>query len=177
MKLKYFLRGLGVGIIFTVMVLGISGGNVEKETLTDNEIMARARELGMVTKDEKLEETLSQILDNQLANEEDNSAETEKEETNAADTETSGGETQESVLPDPLEEEETKVVSKVTISEGMSSRQVATAFKQLGIIDDAEAFDAYLCNNGYALRIGVGTFTIEGKPDYAELARIITLKQ
>ncbi|MGN1179848.1 MAG: hypothetical protein ACI4SD_01450, partial [Suilimivivens sp.] len=47
MKLKYYLRGLGTGIIVTAVILGITLGN-KKETLSDREIMERAAELGMV---------------------------------------------------------------------------------------------------------------------------------
>lgn len=46
-KLRYYLRGLGVGILVTVLILGVTG-NKEKETLSDEEIRARAAELGMV---------------------------------------------------------------------------------------------------------------------------------
>ena len=63
MKLRYFLRGLGAGIIFTAVVMGISGKAKEPVMLTDNEIMARARALGMVTKEEKIEEELNGLLE------------------------------------------------------------------------------------------------------------------
>ncbi|MDE6064125.1 MAG: hypothetical protein K2G20_06030, partial [Lachnospiraceae bacterium] len=45
MKLKYYLRGLGIGILVTVLLTTISSG--ERRTMTDEEIKARARELGM----------------------------------------------------------------------------------------------------------------------------------
>lgn len=45
MNLKIYLRGLGVGIIVTALVLGLSGRN---HTMTDAQIKARAAELGMV---------------------------------------------------------------------------------------------------------------------------------
>lgn len=46
MNLKYYLRGLGTGILVTVviMVFAVSG---KKETLSDNEIRERAKALGM----------------------------------------------------------------------------------------------------------------------------------
>ena len=47
MKLKYYLRGMGIGMIITAIVMGIAL-NGRKETLSDAEIMARARELGMI---------------------------------------------------------------------------------------------------------------------------------
>ncbi len=46
MKLRYYLRGLGIGILVTAMIFTIIPG--EKETLSDAEIRKRAEELGMV---------------------------------------------------------------------------------------------------------------------------------
>ena len=46
MKRKYYLRGLGTGILVTALILIIASG--QKETMTDEEVKARARELGMV---------------------------------------------------------------------------------------------------------------------------------
>ena len=45
MKLKYYLRGLGIGILVTVLLTTVSSG--QRRTMTDEEIKARARELGM----------------------------------------------------------------------------------------------------------------------------------
>ncbi|MCR5094944.1 MAG: endolytic transglycosylase MltG [Lachnospiraceae bacterium] len=47
MKLKYYLRGMGIGIILTAIIMGIALRG-RKEALSDAEIMARARELGMI---------------------------------------------------------------------------------------------------------------------------------
>ena len=47
MNLKYYLRGLGVGIVVTSLILGIGLGS-RKETLSNEEIKERARTLGMV---------------------------------------------------------------------------------------------------------------------------------
>ncbi len=47
MKLKYYLRGMGIGMILTAIIMGIALHG-RQETLSDAEIMARARELGMI---------------------------------------------------------------------------------------------------------------------------------
>ena len=47
MRLKYYLRGLGIGIVVTAMIMGVSA-NGKTESLTDAQIIARAKELGMV---------------------------------------------------------------------------------------------------------------------------------
>lgn len=47
MKLRYYLRGLGIGIVITALLMGFTKGSA-KETLSDDEIIARAEALGMV---------------------------------------------------------------------------------------------------------------------------------
>ena len=51
MKLKYYLRGVGIGIIFATLVMTVSA-LVHKYNLSDEYIMREARKLGMVMKDE-----------------------------------------------------------------------------------------------------------------------------
>ena len=48
MKLKYYLRGIGIGIIMTTVILMIASAVHQDQPLTDDEIRARATELGMV---------------------------------------------------------------------------------------------------------------------------------
>lgn len=50
MKLKYYLRGAGVGIIIAVLIMVIGGSN--NRSLSDGEIMRRAMELGMTKVDD-----------------------------------------------------------------------------------------------------------------------------
>lgn len=47
MKLRYYLRGLGIGIVITALLMGFTK-TATKETLSDDEIIARAEALGMV---------------------------------------------------------------------------------------------------------------------------------
>ena len=47
MNLKYYLRGLGIGIVMTAIIMGIASP-AKKETLTDKEITEKAKELGMI---------------------------------------------------------------------------------------------------------------------------------
>lgn len=46
MELKYYLRGLGIGIAMTAIIMGIALSG--KGKMTDEDIIARAKELGMV---------------------------------------------------------------------------------------------------------------------------------
>lgn len=49
MKLRYYLRGLGIGIVVTALIMGLS--NRDARPLTDAEIKAKAATLGMVESD------------------------------------------------------------------------------------------------------------------------------
>ena len=51
MKLKYYLRGVGIGIIFATLVMTVSS-LVHKYNITDEYIIKEARKLGMVMKNE-----------------------------------------------------------------------------------------------------------------------------
>ena len=50
MKLRYYLRGLGIGMIVTALLMGIA---LKKQPLSDAEVRVRAMELGMVDGDSR----------------------------------------------------------------------------------------------------------------------------
>lgn len=55
MGLKYYLRGLGLGIVVTAIIMGITSSR--SRAMTDDEIIARAKQLGM-TENRVLSETV-----------------------------------------------------------------------------------------------------------------------
>ncbi len=57
MKLKYYLRGLGIGILVSTIILTISFAEKKKD-LSDAEVIARAKELGMVMEYDKKSDTI-----------------------------------------------------------------------------------------------------------------------
>ena len=69
MKLRYYLRGLGIGMLVTTLILVLSGnaGN----SMTDDEVKRRAAQLGMVEETKKVlsdletlpEETTEEVLE------------------------------------------------------------------------------------------------------------------
>lgn len=58
MNLKYYLRGLGLGIVMTAIIMGIAAHGKET-SLTEEEIVERAKTLGMI-EEEQLEEYLEE---------------------------------------------------------------------------------------------------------------------
>ena len=69
MKLKYFMRGIGVGIVITTLILSLTQDKIEKVEMTENEIIDAAKELGMVMSEsvhidyESIRNTLNQQED------------------------------------------------------------------------------------------------------------------
>ena len=58
MNLKYYLRGLGIGIIVTALIMGF-GTSGRKETLSSEEIKERAKALGMTEERTVLSDTIT----------------------------------------------------------------------------------------------------------------------
>ncbi len=58
MKFKYFLRGLGVGIIFASIISITAFQASDMNKISDKEVIERAKELGMVEKQESVQDTL-----------------------------------------------------------------------------------------------------------------------
>ncbi|MBQ7359670.1 MAG: hypothetical protein IJW63_06230 [Lachnospiraceae bacterium] len=131
MKLRYYMRGLGIGVIVTAILMGIALGG-DKEKLTDAEIMARARELGMVEssvladlgKDKEQQE-----VPDAPALQEDTS---EEEDSNAGETVNEGSQTdQQTEESQPADEgEPTKEVEDTDTEESKQGEQIEEDAKQ-----------------------------------------------
>ncbi len=200
MKLKYYLRGLGIGILVTTVILSLAG--VGRKNMTDEEVVKRAKELGMV------ESTLLSDLPDQTKTDEVRPTEPEislqpetseaPEETPVAPKETPEApeetpvapkETPEAPKETPVAPEETPVSPEdgnpdipagetvtLVIGRGESSTTVSKNLKKAGIVEDAAAFDRFLCNNGYDKKIITGTYEIPYGASEEEIAKIITRK-
>ena len=179
MKLQYYLRGLGIGILVTAMIFCILPG--EKEVLTDEEIRARAVQLGMV---ESSSLTLADIQKQQES--------TKEQEAQAQPTETqeeSVSQPEPTITPESEEmvqtSEATETVQepegaaevlKITINSGSGSYTVSKMLEENLLIDNAEEFDKYLISNGYSRKIRVGTHEIPTDATWEEIADIISGK-
>lgn len=76
MNLKYYLRGLGIGIIVTALIMGIVTGGKGK-ALSDEAIIKRAEQLGMTMESDVLSETLPEAEEEEAPMQEDASAQAE----------------------------------------------------------------------------------------------------
>ncbi|BCJ95214.1 hypothetical protein acsn021_27830 [Anaerocolumna cellulosilytica] len=203
MKLKYYLRGIGVGILFSTLILTVANQSPSKKTLSDEEIINRAKELGMVEKTDKLtgllstptptvwqQDTSGQEPDKEPITDEksvDNlNAEKLADEKEAADNAVIPSVTVEiTQIPAPTEEapldtEQEDVFSvqkvRVEIKSGMTSEGVAKLLMEKGVIEDAEGFNQYLKQNDYTRDIKIGNYEIEMLSSYKDIADKIIFK-
>ncbi|MGN0166942.1 MAG: hypothetical protein ACI4AB_02770 [Acetatifactor sp.] len=170
MKLRYYLRGLGIGIIVTALVMGLS--NRDARPLTDAEIKAKAAALGMVESDSlKLTDV---VLSPEPTVEPTAEATATPEPTTEPTTEATA-------TPEPPVEPTAEVTAtpepttvSITIKSGSGSETVCRQLENAGLIENAGAFDQYLIDNGYSKRICVGTYEIQIGTTEEEIAKIIT---
>ena len=204
MKLKYYLRGLGIGMIVTALILGISFSNRKDQTsqiMTDDQIRERAAELGMVDSSEL---TLAALQNSEkqptegtpeetTQTQEQNNIEAEPETTVPAETQatvepettqeseattepekTAGPET--TAEPEVTEAPQRTQTASITIQRGDDSGSASRRLYEAGLVENAKAFDNYLCNNGYSRSINPGTYEIAPGASEEEIAKIITGK-
>lgn len=193
MKKKYFVRGLGIGIIFGALIMLAAYLTSGKGSLSDEEVMKRAQELGMVKKSEY-------VLDSEVTSEETTTeteavtteapAATEKA-TEEATTEAPGtterateeatteAATTEKATTEAATTEQTDAKTKatITVSGGMSSETISSLLENAGLVDSASKFNSFLVQNGYDKKLETGSFDISGGMTYEEIARILTTKQ
>lgn len=180
MKLKYYLRGMGIGIIVTTIILAISFSRREVE-ISDEEIMARAAALGMVMqqKDEEPDITEEQEYmdaepdaETEPASDADIAANvsTEDEINTEQEADTELG------VPDEktaAEGSEGNGTYRLVIQRGDVCRVVCETLAENGVIDDAEALRAYLFELGYANSLSIGAYDIPYGLTMEDVAQII----
>lgn len=171
MKLKYYLRGLGIGIIITTLILtvALSGG---KEKLSDEEIIQRAEELGMVMAATEETEAVDTEAETEQQNEMAVNTETDTEQQTEIAAEPVVPASTETGIEEPQPQEAEQEIS-FTVSAGESSDTVAFNLYKAGIIDDATAFNRYMVKNGYDSRLRAGTFQIKTGSSYDDVLDIL----
>lgn len=230
MNFKYFLRGLGVGIVFSAIIcLAVYNGRGNIK-MSDEEIIKRAKQLGYVsaedtvgkqieqlkkdTKDHtseineneqkdnsKTEEVASNNQENAQTTKTDvvnneskkNDKEKDREDSKSTEkmttskkkenttekvtTETTTEtvtENSKKLSDEQKKEEKNKDEITFSIEAGSSSYPVCLKLKELGLVENAEEFDTFLVENGYANRISVGTHSLKKGMSYHDIAEAIS---
>lgn len=172
MKLKYYLRGLGIGMIVTALILGISFSNRQDQTsqiMTDDQIRERAAELGMVDSSELTLAALQNSAKQPTEGTPEETTQTQEQNNIEAEPETTAE-------PEVTEAPQRTQTASITIQRGDDSGSASRRLYEAGLVENAKAFDNYLCNNGYSRSINPGTYEIAPGASEEEIAKIITGK-
>ena len=193
MKMKYYLRGLGVGFIISSLIFMICFSFHETK-LTDKEFKKEAERLGYTV--DKIDD--GTIKSNSDSKKKKETKKNSKEKTDSSKKETKKTETEEKkplddTVNNPDGNNETTVTTEnipanskdpesgpktdevhIEVLGGMNSWTVAKSLADNGVISNAEEFDKYLVSNNYANRIHPGSYTFTKNSDFSQIAKNLT---
>ena len=174
MKLKFYLRGLGVGVLVTTLILTVANTVRDNQPLTNNNtstVASALRSSMPETKAVDSEQTTGQATQQNM------------ESTVLANSEAVTEEASVQIATEPVTEativQKQEVVSQpitVVLSNVLNSQKAAQAIANAGVIDDWTDFNKYLESSGYAVKIHNGTYNLYKGQDYESIAKIITGK-
>ena len=202
MNLKFYLRGLGLGIVITAVLLGITAGG-RKETLSDEEITTKARALGMIDASElaeyvedakldteeklrdQIEKEVKEELESSLREEIRAELETDLQPPEGSDNGTAEGEEGAdgadagSIASGDGQEiaaaaEPQPEPVKFTVYLGELPKDVCVRLERAGLVESALEFEKFLQGNGYDRSIVAMEYKIPVGADAEKIARIIT---
>lgn len=189
MKLKYYLRGLGMGIIFATIVMTVSSV-VHNNNLSEETIIKEAKKLGMImpeTEEEAKGGLFSEKEETETVTDTEIQTQNTEEDTQVPDTESESSEVQSSETqdsePESTEKKEPAVIQngnvtliEISVYPGDNARQVAERLYENGLVEDSESFRLYLGETGYARSLSVGEYYIPVGATYEEICNILMRK-
>ena len=166
MKLKYYLRGLGIGIIVTTIIL-VSCFSMQKPKMTDAQIIEKASQLGMIMPEQDsavaIETETTEPEETQQKNEQQVATEEIQQQTE-----------QQTEVPKEQETEEAQQEPfTLVVNRGDVCRTMCENLAANGVIDDSEGLRKYLSEVGYASFISAGTYQIPYHASYEEITNIL----
>lgn len=176
MKLKYYMRGIGIGVIFATLLLTISfyfgSTGISSKEMTDEEIIEKATELGMVMPEDDSEEQENQEEATEESEDANSEAQSTEEEIAEEPTEESEAENE------PVVESSETTVKYIpfTVNSGESSDTVAANLYSAGLVDSASEFNDYMNTLGVDNRIQSGTFYVRTDSTYDDIIVLLVNK-
>lgn len=175
MKLKYYLRGLGIGIMVTTIILAISFARRD-HSMSDEEVIARARELGMVMEENDKKSEGQKLQGTENEDDPDSTEGTDAPDNTDTPDSTDVPEDQNGGATGGTEGGSV-TRQEFTVEVGDSSNMVAQKLEQLGLVDNAEAFNQYMMDRGFAGGVLPGTIFIPQGATYEEIAQMLVDKE
>jgi hypothetical protein len=172
-----------MGIILAVLVLTVALHN-RGGVMTDEKVIARAGELGMVMpgdteelqSTESTESTENTFDATEPVSEEVLPAATaEPESESESEPETTGNQQMETGTSSGTLNTDSGTI-EIEVENGDACRQVAEKLCDKGLVEDAEEFRLFMANKGYDNRIYVGTYQLQEGMTYDEIAETLIKK-
>lgn len=179
MKLKYYLRGIGIGVLVATFIMTVSSV-IHNNNLSDEFIIKEAQKLGMImpeSEDDK--DSLwgssntgkDTQVDDQASSEQLEDDTQIPEEQNTQDDSSMESQTSSEELTPPVQE---TVVIQIGVGEGAG--KVARKLYSLGVIENEDDFRTYLQSSGYSRKIRCGSFEVTKGSSYEEICDVIIRK-
>lgn len=191
MRLKYYLRGLGLGIIFTCLMFMLFSNkkadntdqmDINQQLETTTETLSNQTS-GDDKNDTANDEAVSGSADvqNNTDAEDDVNAQNNADAQNTADNQTGASDTTDAsnqtddsnitgeTSTDDVQDEYVTLV----IEKGDIARDVAESLYEDGIIDDAESFRKYLGETGVSRTLHAGEYNIKVGSTYEEIVELL----
>lgn len=177
MKLKYYLRGIGIGVIVATLIMTVSSV-IHNNNLSDEVIIKEAQKLGMIMPEDTEDSDSLWGSDTEETQKEDEvSSENVESDTTVLNEDTeSSQETEDSQQPEDSQQAGDESVALITITDSDAARHVSEKLQAAGLIEDPVDFRNYLADKGYATDIISGTFEIKKGSTYEDICDIIIKK-
>ena len=174
MKLKYYLRGAGIGIVATTLVFSIANAvsSANKRLVTGTEQTSTESSILAYTQKDTQAETIKQeeetTKEQTTAVQEETTTQEETTATEASEPETQGQPQTRAALYLPGDE------VQIEIGSGYTATQVADMFLSAGIISDRDGFIGYMAASGNSTKMIAGTHIVKKNDSFENLANVIT---
>lgn len=196
MKFKYMLRGLGLGILITAVVMGaytrsaVADARVsvlkeyglgednrlpEETTEEQSTDVATAPEPTEppASRDEEKEAEIQSVLDAAKDAEQTDSSSSALPESEEQPTDTTTRVSDQTTTVVPTGESD---AVQIDITKGDDSGTVSRKLFNAGVIENASEYDAFLMQHGYDKKLNVGSITINVGASWQEIAEKLTGK-
>lgn len=199
MKLKYYLRGMGIGIMITTLILIIAFSIHKNDTVQQEEPKQEAASKTVAEAQNSTQIPMDTETETEPATEQNNAEQTDTQKTTEKqkENETSvvSASTEEKASEEKTTEQKTsetksseeKISEKNTpaaatekvrfeVGGGEYSDVICRRLLQAGLIDDADAFNKFLIQKDYDNLILPGVYDIPKGATYEEIAALLTTK-
>lgn len=193
MKLKYYLRGLGIGVLVTAAIMSFSNKNAKaeiikeyeqklqiasgEEYLSEEELTSEAfadenqSYVPEGNRDEEKEAEIDMAIESALEQEKADDYEGQQ---TAADSNAQIQSEVQGEATQPAGEQTAQV--RIEVEPGDSAGNVAYKLQEAGVIDNMDEFIVFMQQNGYDKKIRTGPKKINLNDDWDSIGKKLTIK-